>query len=69
VGNITLNQEERAVIQELNNPLYAADCLEKWLNQDDDACFFMMHKMRCYGYYLAVKDMAAAYKHDKERKK
>jgi len=58
---IEITEKEKAIIEQLNHPLYTVDFLEQWINRDDNPfinALAALQAMSAKGYYEAVKQMA-----------
>lgn len=59
---IKLTEIEKKIINDIADPLYTADFVEKWINRDDNVIinpFAALQAMGAKGYHQAVKRMAA----------
>lgn len=59
---IKLTEQEKQIIDELNDKLYTAEFAEEWINRDDNVIinpFAALQAMGAKGYHQAVKRMAA----------
>lgn len=59
---IKLTEQEKQIIDELNDKLYTAEFVEEWINRDDNVIinpFAALQAMGAKGYHQAVKRMAA----------
>lgn len=59
---IKLTEQEKQIIDELNDKLYTVEFVEEWINRDDNVIinpFAALQAMGAKGYHQAVKRMAA----------
>lgn len=59
---IKLTEQEKQIIDELNDKLYTAEFVEEWINRDDNVIinpFAALQAMGAKGYHQAAKRMAA----------
>lgn len=62
VDKITLTEEERKIVTELNHSLYTIEFIEEWINRDYNVftnALGALQSMGAKGFYDAVKHMAA----------